>query len=297
VILSRCIIYIYNSFFNTFLFIIIIELRSSNNSFPSKPSVVPNNKVENENVSRQSDLNRPTIESTFLLLSKRLTEKRMIANRPEDLHLMTPKQIAAEKLALQKALLYFENLHGRPKEHQDRITMRPLYDRYRSVKRLLNCLQSDNNLNIAEHIEETSDTELQSSVPSIDDQMRRRSILSPNLVPLINDSNIQTKSIHSTGTTSNSIASFKSVNPVSYSSLRSINRLYNPVSSIPDNNLPVPPMMSLSTSGSFNLPIYSSITSAQSTLGNNNDHVNDRLDLARKQPTVTSIPSTVVQSK
>ncbi|CAH8527364.1 unnamed protein product [Schistosoma haematobium] len=269
------------------------ELRSSNNSFPSKPSIVPNNKVENENVSRQSDLNRPTIESTFLLLSKRLTEKRMIANRPEDLHLMTPKQIAAEKLALQKALLYFENLHGRPKEHQDRITMRPLYDRYRSVKRLLNCLQSDNNLNIAEHIEETSDTELQSSVPSIDDQMRRRSILSPNLVPLINDSNIQTKSIHSTGTTSNSIASFKSVNPVSYSSLRSINRLYNPVSSIPDNNLPVPSMMSLSTSASFNLPIYSSITSAQSTLGNNNDHVNDRLDLARKQPTVTSIPSTI----
>ncbi|CAI2727146.1 unnamed protein product [Schistosoma spindalis] len=269
------------------------ELRSSNNSFPSKPSIVPNNKFENENVPKQSDLNRPTIESTFLLLSKRLTEKRMIANRPEDLHLMTPKQIAAEKLALQKALLYFENLHGRPKEHQDRITMRPLYDRYRSVKRLLNCLQSDNNLNIAEHIEENSDTELQSSVPSIDDQMRQRSILSPNLVPLINDSNIQPKSIHSTGTTSNSITSFKSINPVAYSSLRSINRLYNPVSSIPDNNLPVPSMMSLSTSASFNLPICSSITSTKSTLGNNNDRINDRLDLTGKQPTViTSIPST-----
>lgn len=46
-------------------------------------------------------------------------------------------QIEAEKLALQKALLYFENLHGRPKTRQDRLVMRPLYDRYRSVKRLL----------------------------------------------------------------------------------------------------------------------------------------------------------------
>lgn len=269
------------------------ELRSSNSTFSSKSSILPNNKVENENLSRQFDSNRPIIESTFLLLSKRLTEKRMIANRPEDLHLMTPKQIAAEKLALQKALLYFENLHGRPKEHQDRITMRPLYDRYRSVKRLLNCLQSNNNLTIAEHTEENSDTELQSSVPSIDDPMRRRSILSPNIMPLINDSSIQLKSIHSTGTTSSSIASFKSINPVPYSSLQSINRLYNPVSSISDNNLPVPSMMSLPTSASFNMPIYSPITSPQSTLSNNN-HVNDRLDVTRKQPTVvTSIPSTI----
>ncbi|XP_018647382.1 hypothetical protein Smp_145770, partial [Schistosoma mansoni] len=205
----------------------------------------------------------------------------------------TNSVIAAEKLALQKALLYFENLHGRPKEHQDRITMRPLYDRYRSVKRLLNCLQSNNNLNIAEHTEENSDTELQSSVPSIDDPMRRRSILSPNIMPVINDSNIQLKSVHSTGTASNSIASFKSINPVPYSSLQSINRLYNPVSSISDNNLPVPSMMSLPTSASFNTPIYSPITSPQSTL-NNNNHVNDRLDVTRKQPTVvTSIPSTI----
>lgn len=43
----------------------------------------------------------------------------------------------AEKLALQKALLYFENIHGRPRSTEEKEVMKPLYDRYRAVKRLL----------------------------------------------------------------------------------------------------------------------------------------------------------------
>ncbi|CAH8486855.1 unnamed protein product [Schistosoma turkestanicum] len=274
------------------------DLRSPNKSFSSKSSIIPNMTVENENLSKQSDLNKPTIESTCLMLSKRLTEKRLMANRPEDLHLMTPKQIAAEKLAIQKALLFFESLHGRPKEHQDRITMRPLYDRYRSVKRLLNCLQSNNNF-----IEENSDMEVQSSLPSTDDHLKLRSAFSPNTMPIINDSSsIQQKSIHSTGTTSNSTWSLKSTNPVSYpSSLQSPKQCYNPMSSISNsNNTHVPPVMSSSTStssmfASSNPAAYSSsITSSHNTVGNN-DHHNDRLDVvAQKYSTVvTSISSTV----
>ncbi len=50
-------------------------------------------------------------------------------------------QVEAEKLALQKILLSFEGAHGRPKERQERMTMRPLYDRYRNVKRLLHAIQ------------------------------------------------------------------------------------------------------------------------------------------------------------
>lgn len=82
-----------------------------------------------------------SVEATFELLSSRLADKRRAANRPEDLNLMSFKEIEAEKLALQKALLFFENLHGRPKERRDRLVMRPLYDRYRNVKRLLSSVQ------------------------------------------------------------------------------------------------------------------------------------------------------------
>ncbi|CAI2738042.1 unnamed protein product, partial [Dicrocoelium dendriticum] len=78
-----------------------------------------------------------SLSETYAVLVHRLAEKRCSANRPEALHLMTPKQIEAEKLAIQKALLYFESLHGRPKTRQERLVMRPLYDRYRAVKRLL----------------------------------------------------------------------------------------------------------------------------------------------------------------
>lgn len=50
---------------------------------------------------------------------------------------MTREQVLEEKLALQKALLRFESVHGRPSRRADRNLMRPLYDRYRSVKRLV----------------------------------------------------------------------------------------------------------------------------------------------------------------
>uniref|UniRef100_A0A8C0J9B1 Family with sequence similarity 13 member C n=1 Tax=Chelonoidis abingdonii TaxID=106734 RepID=A0A8C0J9B1_CHEAB len=50
---------------------------------------------------------------------------------------MTKKQMALEKISLQKCLLYFENIHGRPVTKQERSIMKPLYDRYRIIKQLL----------------------------------------------------------------------------------------------------------------------------------------------------------------
>ncbi|VDP86883.1 unnamed protein product [Echinostoma caproni] len=79
-----------------------------------------------------------TLSETLAVLTHRLAEKRCSAKRPECLQLMTRKQIEEEKLDLQKALLYFEGLHGRPSGRHERLIMRPLYDRYRSVKRMLN---------------------------------------------------------------------------------------------------------------------------------------------------------------
>jgi len=45
--------------------------------------------------------------------------------------------VQEEKLAVQKALLHFEGIHGRPKSRDEKDLMRPLYDRYRTIKRLL----------------------------------------------------------------------------------------------------------------------------------------------------------------
>lgn len=50
-------------------------------------------------------------------------------------------------MALQKTLLSFESNHGRPKEKQERLLMRPLYDRYRRVKRLLTTISTNKSPN------------------------------------------------------------------------------------------------------------------------------------------------------
>lgn len=58
-----------------------------------------------------------------------LSEKRVAVGRPESLDAMTSEQIFDEKLALQKALLRFEALHGRPDSKAERDIVRPVYDR------------------------------------------------------------------------------------------------------------------------------------------------------------------------
>ncbi|VDK40255.1 unnamed protein product [Taenia asiatica] len=68
---------------------------------------------------------------------QRLAEKRRVANRPERLIDMTLQELETEKLVIQRALLAFETAYGRPRERNDRVVMRPVYDRYRFVKRLL----------------------------------------------------------------------------------------------------------------------------------------------------------------
>ncbi|KAL3875584.1 hypothetical protein ACJMK2_033522 [Sinanodonta woodiana] len=79
----------------------------------------------------------PTMEQTLDIILKRLKERRNEAQRPEDIELMTRDQVQEEKLSVQKALLHFEEIHGRPKTKDEKSLMRPLYDRYRTIKRLI----------------------------------------------------------------------------------------------------------------------------------------------------------------
>ncbi|XP_075113617.1 protein FAM13C isoform X1 [Leptodactylus fuscus] len=90
--------------------------------------------VEQHDVTNSS---MSSVEETVETVWKRLKEKRQLLNLPENVKDMTKKQMNLEKMSLQKCLLYFENIHGRPVTKQERSLMKPLYDRYRIIKQLL----------------------------------------------------------------------------------------------------------------------------------------------------------------
>ncbi|XP_029608430.1 protein FAM13A isoform X1 [Salmo trutta] len=83
--------------------------------------------------------NKPSLEETIDSLMKRLMEKREEEGLPDNIKEMTPAQMAVEKVSLQKCLLYFESLYGRPSTRQEKTLMKPFYDRYRQVKQQLLC--------------------------------------------------------------------------------------------------------------------------------------------------------------
>ncbi|XP_033969748.1 protein FAM13A-like [Trematomus bernacchii] len=78
-----------------------------------------------------------SLEETVESLFRRLREKRQALNLPDNMKDMTQAQMVLEKITLQKCLLYFESVHGRPGVRQERVLVKPLYDRYQMIKRLL----------------------------------------------------------------------------------------------------------------------------------------------------------------
>ncbi|XP_045081998.1 protein FAM13B-like isoform X2 [Coregonus clupeaformis] len=80
---------------------------------------------------------RPTREDTLNLIQRRVKGKREEDGWPEDTKKMTKEQLSCEKTVLQKNLLHYEGLHGRPVTREERLVVKPLYDRYRLVKQML----------------------------------------------------------------------------------------------------------------------------------------------------------------
>ncbi|XP_046859270.1 protein FAM13B-like [Xenia sp. Carnegie-2017] len=76
-----------------------------------------------------------TVEQSLDKALKKLKDKRVMNGRPENINEMNRDQLQDEKLVVQKALLQHENSFGRPKTKRDKDIMKPLYDRYRSIKR------------------------------------------------------------------------------------------------------------------------------------------------------------------
>nr|XP_046257162.1 uncharacterized protein LOC124065646 isoform X2 [Scatophagus argus] len=80
---------------------------------------------------------KPNVEETVNIMTNRLKERRQELGLPESIKEMSHFQMTMEKTSLQKCLLYFESLHGRPSTRQERTLMKPFYDRYRLLKHLL----------------------------------------------------------------------------------------------------------------------------------------------------------------
>ncbi|KAM8910699.1 protein FAM13B isoform 2-T7 [Spinachia spinachia] len=79
----------------------------------------------------------PTREETLELIQHRVEGKRQEDGWPDDIKKMTKEQLSSEKTVLQKNLLHYEGLHGRPGTREERLGVKPLYDRYRLVKQML----------------------------------------------------------------------------------------------------------------------------------------------------------------
>ncbi|XP_022237841.1 uncharacterized protein LOC106478506 [Limulus polyphemus] len=93
--------------------------------------------MELNNTLCKEKLNKPTLEESLQVVLKDLSEKRQLAQRPDAIEEMSKEQVMDEKVAIQKALLGFESIHGRPTPTSDRELVRPLYERYRTMKRLV----------------------------------------------------------------------------------------------------------------------------------------------------------------
>ncbi|KAI3365139.1 hypothetical protein L3Q82_010107, partial [Scortum barcoo] len=113
------------------------ELRLRQSVFESKEPDGPENLCRYSSGQQGASEHKPTLEETVESLFRRLREKRQALGLPDNMKEMTQAQMVLEKITLQKCLLYFESLHGRPGTRQEKNLVKPLYDRYQLIKRLL----------------------------------------------------------------------------------------------------------------------------------------------------------------
>ncbi|CAJ1081333.1 protein FAM13C-like [Xyrichtys novacula] len=113
------------------------ELRLRQSVFESKEQDGPDHSGRSSSGQQGASERKPTLEETVESLFRRLKEKRQALGLPDNMKEMTQAQMVLEKITLQKCLLYFESLHGRPGTKQERNLVKPLYDRYQLIKRLL----------------------------------------------------------------------------------------------------------------------------------------------------------------
>lgn len=123
--------------FNVF---VLAEMKDDVAGLVSVPTVFPLSLLrcqESTNPGARTSGSSSGTADTLKQVEDRLREKRSAVGRPAELKKMNCAEVHEEKTALQKALLYYESVHGRPTTREDRDLARPLYDRYRQVKRIV----------------------------------------------------------------------------------------------------------------------------------------------------------------
>ncbi|XP_053269670.1 protein FAM13A [Pleuronectes platessa] len=113
------------------------ELRLRQSVFESTEPDGSENLCRSSSGQQGATEHKPTLEETVESLFRRLREKRHELGLPDNMKEMTQAQMVLEKITLQKCLLYFESLHGRPGTNQEKNLVKPLYDRYQMIKRSL----------------------------------------------------------------------------------------------------------------------------------------------------------------
>uniref|UniRef100_A0A673N0N9 Protein FAM13B-like n=1 Tax=Sinocyclocheilus rhinocerous TaxID=307959 RepID=A0A673N0N9_9TELE len=113
------------------------QTRPRSNTLPKSFGSTLDQSAHEDPVESEARGHRPTREETLELIQHCIQTKRAEDDWPEDVRKMTKEQLASEKTVLQKNLLYYEGLHGRPVTREERLIVKPLYDRYRLVKQML----------------------------------------------------------------------------------------------------------------------------------------------------------------
>ncbi|CAM4612584.1 unnamed protein product [Leuciscus chuanchicus] len=113
------------------------QTRPRSNTLPKSFGSTLDQSAHEGPVESETREHRPTREETLELIQRCIQTKRDEEGWPEDVRRMTKEQLASEKTVLQKNLLYCEGLHGRPVTREERLIVKPLYDRYRLVKQML----------------------------------------------------------------------------------------------------------------------------------------------------------------
>ncbi|XP_076684997.1 protein FAM13B isoform X2 [Andrena cerasifolii] len=149
-----------------------VLLANANN----KTRTSSNSPTNNNNSQEKS--RATSMEEMVREIEKKLSEKRVKYNRPDNMEELTYEQLIDEKTAVQKALLHIENSFGRPVSKEDRAVVRPLYDRYRTLKRLLIragvCTNKDSVSELATILEHEAMDFTSSNVPSNPSDTERR---------------------------------------------------------------------------------------------------------------------------
>ncbi|XP_057703619.1 protein FAM13C [Corythoichthys intestinalis] len=108
---------------------------------------------------------KPSVEETLHIITKRLSERRLELSMPDSIKEMTQSQIRMEKSSLQKCLLYFESLHGRPGSVSERSLVQPFYERYRILKQLLLSSNASTLITTIEEEESSDDDHPNQQIP------------------------------------------------------------------------------------------------------------------------------------